>query len=352
MGAAAAIALSGCSSSSGNGSPKGGILEGGSTGGASAGGGAGTGGSSGTGGATSSSNSPIGKSCLVDGDCVAGLTCITTASNTLGGGGPPGGFCSLDCSGDGGQATCAQYDPGATCLLASDTQAFCFEGCTVGSQDANKCHGRSDMACNQATDSTGAPVTGDDYCAPACRGDFDCKGRKCDLASGLCVDTTTGTGKLPLGSQCTPGAKVDQCTGVCIQFTDGTSTYPTCSGLCTLGQLGCDQDPSSTAPPDSVCNLPISATATVGDSGFCAQLCDCDSQCRFPGFICQTLPTAAVSSLGRSGQCTPAIDSTTGMALPHIPTCPTTTPILDAGGSPAPDAGADAGTPDAGKKKK
>lgn len=353
VGAAAAITLSGCGSSSGGGSAKGGLLDGSSTGGASGAGstgGATSGG--GSGGATSSSSSPIGKSCLVDTDCLAGLTCVTTASDTLNGGGPPGGFCTLDCSGDGGPASCAQYDPGSVCLQTSPTTgaALCFEGCTVGSSDANKCHGRSDVACEQAVDTGGNPVTGDDYCAPACRGDFDCKGRKCDLGSGVCADTTTGTGKLPIGSKCTPGATVDQCTGICLQLSDGSTTYPTCSGVCTVGQLGCNQDPSSTAPPDSACGFAATDTATTGDSGFCAQLCDCDSQCRFPGFICQTLPSAAVSSLGRSGQCTPATDPATGMALPHLPTCATTTPIPDAGGSPT--SAPDASTPDAGKKKK
>ncbi|HEX4473743.1 MAG TPA: hypothetical protein VH142_01625 [Polyangiaceae bacterium] len=353
MGASAALTLSGCGSSSGNGPPKGGLLlDGGSTGGSSgatsAGGSTSVGGS---GGATSSSSSPIGKSCLVDSDCLAGLTCVTTASDALGGGGPPGGFCSLDCS---AEDSCAQYDQGSICLQTSDTAAYCFESCTIGSSDANKCHARSDMACNQPLDSTGAPASGPGYCSPTCRGDFDCKGRKCDLSSGLCVDTTAGTGKLPIGSKCTPGATVDQCTGACIQFlgVDGGSTLPICTGVCSLGQLGCDQDPNSTAAPDSACDIPVTDTATTGDSGFCAQLCDCDSQCRFPGFICQTLPSAAVSALGRSGQCTPATDST-GAALPHIATCPTGTPVADSGPPPTPeaDAAADAAA-DAGKKKK
>jgi len=250
----------------------------------------------------------LGGACESDHDCAPKLHCLGSTSHDLGGGGPAGGLCTVDCSQDD---VCSEFD--AICLSVTDTTAFCFEPCTIGSSDPNKCSGRVDMACNQPIDADGNPESGPGYCAPSCGSDADCKGRKCDLASGYCADTTTGTGVLPLGAACDPNLMPDHCTGACVTFLGGLSL---CSGLCSLGTIGCDQSQSSPTP-SVACDIPSSTTATTGDSGYCGPLCDCDADCLYPGFVCEPLPQVA-QAYGREGQCVPPTGDS-GEPVSHIP---------------------------------
>lgn len=251
----------------------------------------------------------IGGSCTSDRDCKSGLICVSPASNAFGAGGPPNGMCTADCSRD--SAACTLFD--AICITVNANTAYCFEGCTVGSSDPNKCGGRLDSACVESVDSGGNPVAGSDFCDPTCATDADCKGRKCDLGTGLCVDVTSGSGVLPLGAECDPNLTPDHCKGACITFQGGVSL---CSGVCSLGTIGCDQDQSNPTP-SVACDIPGSATATTGDSGYCATLCDCDGDCLYPGFVCEPFPQIA-EAYGREGQCVPPTGDS-GVAVSHIP---------------------------------
>jgi hypothetical protein len=278
------------------------------------------------------STAVVGNVCTKDSQCDAGLTCLPSTSKALGGGGPASGLCTLDCA-KGGQATCDAIDPGSICRPLDETGkvAYCFERCIPGTgTDAPKCHSRPDMAC--------APSPGsntDFYCAPTCRGDFDCESRKCDPLTGLCVDTVGGT--LPIGSACQmppdggtlPAAEL--CKGVC-QSTAATPSKETsaCTNPCALGVRGsCDQstDPTSTRLPTAGC-VPLFPNETNGDVGVCVQLCNCDGDCLNKDFWCAQLAPEAIRQLGQQGTCVTAnsVDPTQ-----HRASCKATPP--DAGGS-------------------
>lgn len=253
----------------------------------------------------------VGKGCTKDADCATGLTCLLPSGDALGGGGPAGGICTVDCA-NGLQADCDAVDTGSLCVTDVAGSAFhCLEGCFIGNgvpSDAPKCHDRPDMAC--------APTdTGDAFCAPTCRGDFECGSRKCDPAGGLCTGTVAGT--LATGSPCDPSATANDCRGVCMSFatTGGTKDNSQCSAICSLGMPGgCGRDPKSTARPEEACVLGVPGEAT-GDFGECAQLCDCDTDCRNPKFVCLAVPASL--NLGRAGYCTAGQDMTG--AVPGIP---------------------------------
>jgi len=271
----------------------------------------------------------VGKTCTKDSQCDPGLTCLAPTSTALGGGGPASGLCTLDCA-KGGQAACDSVDPGSICRPLDETGkiAYCFERCIPGAgSDAQKCHLRPDMAC--------APISNSEaYCAPTCRGDADCEGRKCDPLSGLCVAEVAGT--LPVGSACQmppeggtlPAAEL--CKGVC----QSTAAAPTkansaCTNPCALGVVGsCDQDPNSTRLPTAGC-VPLNLNETNGDVGVCVQLCNCDSDCLNKDFWCAQLAPAAIAQLGQQGTCVTAnsVDATQ-----HRASCKATPP--DAGTKP------------------
>jgi MYXO-CTERM domain-containing protein len=252
---------------------------------------------------------PVGKACVTAADCAAGLICIPSTSDALGGGGPPGGLCTVDCS-KNGQADCDAVDPGSFCG-ASDADgkiAHCFETCEEGPPlgDAVKCHNRPDVAC--APDGQG-----NGYCAPTCRGNSDCGKRQCNPLTGLCQDSVPGT--LSTGAQCDSTAAKNDCFGgACSQYGGGDPTVDnsSCSAVCALGvpgACGTDPDPNSKQLPDAAC-LPLVADGleSIGDIGGCVQLCDCDTDCRNKSFVCQTV--SPLSGLGRGGLCVPGKDGT------------------------------------------
>jgi hypothetical protein len=280
-------------------------------------GGQGSGGSSGT---TGTTGKPIGRACRVDADCGGNkVFCLSSASNATGLGGPANGLCVVDCATDA--TACTSVDPLSVCVSFSSAggPAYCLEGCTVGpSGGTAKCHDRPDFACD---DSTG-PGGGDGICVPVCRGDFDCGGRKCDLGSGFCNDAPAVSGTLPLGSDCDPSAVTTTCAGVCVPL-DSSGKAGMCSGLCSLGTVGCGDDPSSTAPLHAECLFDATALGlgSTGDIGLCGVLCDCDSECTASGRVCRPVPAADQGVSGRAGYCGGAVDPT-GAPNDHIAACP------------------------------
>src|SRR5262249_6391646 len=151
-----------------------------------------------------------------------------------------------------------------------------------------KCHKRHDMAC---ADPRGRGIG---YCKPTCRGDFDCASanRVCDLSDGVCKDKLDAIRTLPAGSKCDPNANTDRCAGACVGIISGdasTTDIGFCSGFCKLGDQGCGFDPSSSDPVDSFCLFGTSMQSDLDDLGFCAQLCDCNDDCRDPDFVCNSV---------------------------------------------------------------
>jgi hypothetical protein len=287
------------------------------------------------------STTPLGKTCLNDTDCGEGLFCALTSGNEFEGG-AAGGVCTLDCSslvtGESETSPCSDIDENAVCVAMSDTVGYCLEGCFVGPPvgGAGKCHKRNDMVCYQGP--------GDEigYCQPACRGDFECKGRKCDLARGVCVDELEGT--LPLGAKCDPDAEQETCKGgFCVAFSsavDGGPVDAFCSGMCRIGSVGCGEDPS-VSTVGAVCLLSPLGDASSGDFGFCAQLCDCDDDCGNDDFVCEALPEELQTAWGKVGACSPPIGA--DGPVTGIP-CNGPRPVPDGGGTPDAAPASDAAT--------
>jgi hypothetical protein len=314
-----------------------------------AGAGVGVGGAAGNGTVTTT---PIGQTCLKDSDCgTQGLTCLLPTGTEFLGGGVANGVCTLDCSADinavspSAVSACAKVDPSATCLQVSPTQGFCWELCTTGAVPSSeiKCHNRRDMGCYDPD------MVGTGYCKPTCRGDFDCAGRKCDLSEGICVDSIPAGRNLPLGSMCDPQLNDDPCQGRCIGISANDSgplaSQGFCSGLCKIGEIACGVDPTSKNPIAADCLFAPDMNADLGDLGFCAQLCDCNADCKNPDFICSSLPSQLVSQIGRKGACNPKAGANPGEANGIACTGTTKPPVVVDSGKPKPrtaDAGPDA----------
>jgi hypothetical protein len=211
---------------------------------------------------------------------------------------------------------CASVDATAVCVslddrgtaTPDDDLSYCLPGCKLGTQPgaADKCRGRSDLVCTESLVGSG---TG--YCRPACRSDIDCAPLFCDLGTGLCGDAArTGT---PIGSSCDP--QQPQCSGACI--AQGTA-FTECSGVCSFGTEGCGQN--GDPPLDYFCAVAAAAGAGDGDLGYCAKLCDCDSDCAASSGVCE--PEAdLVAKAGHKGFCAPPLGPT-GKPTSHLPCAP------------------------------
>jgi hypothetical protein len=275
------------------------------------------GGPSGTGGILDVPLRIIGAPCAANRDCDLGLFCLAQGGSDFAGGGPAHGVCSVDCSIEG-MATCQAIDPSSRCVIvddngtpsANDDRAYCFPGCLLGDSGAGKCLGRPDLTCFESSVN---PAAG--FCQPVCNGDFECGNRACDHALGVCVDPAAITGLLPMGAPCDPSSPARQCAGACLQFSDG---YSACSGFCNLGEAGCGSDPSSSDPIDAFCLLSVGDPDlySIGDAGFCMELCDCDEQCAHPGALCDPFSASVVDALGRAGVCVPPELSANGIGVP------------------------------------
>ncbi|HEU4580488.1 MAG TPA: hypothetical protein VFS67_19665 [Polyangiaceae bacterium] len=248
----------------------------------------------------------VGRRCSADADCGEGLQCFTDKSNAMFGGGPAGGYCSLPCTGN---EVCSAVDPDSECLGLTATQSVCLRTCR--NQDPrslaeNKCLTRPDVVCMSEValgeaDFTGARQPG--WCFPQCGSDEDCPGRVCDLQRGVCVDARPAG--LSIGEACTGGT---QCAGgICVA---ASATEAFCSAPCVFGQpVGCGYGPSATQR-DAGCLGPrfggFLSSEGIGDSGFCAELCDVDTDCAQAsnGWVCN-LSDGVRERFGRGGTCFP-----------------------------------------------
>lgn len=238
----------------------------------------------------------LGGACQGNGDCAAGLICIRPNDNvsTISPAGVGNGVCTAECL-----ANPALCDPlGGSCLAVDAnqqgtvTRAICFENCTLGPHA--KCHNREDIVC-EPVDQAETQF----QCVPLCVTNADCAGRKCDPASGLCVDALPPAGK-SVGSGCTvvSGQRNTECDdGVCLPLAtvpDGGSGPGVCSGFCRLGTsaaCGFRAGPLVPGSPTAACVLPWGATGyDVGDLGLCLQLCDSVGDCSYQAndWTCRT----------------------------------------------------------------
>ncbi|MCA9668786.1 MAG: hypothetical protein KC503_24500 [Myxococcales bacterium] len=199
----------------------------------------------------------IGESCRAG--CLDGLQCESAL--------PEGGMCTKACTKDadcGGLGRCIGADgseqppPGQ-----SSGSGTCHLRCNVRSI-VESC--RESYVCRVAGKSG--------YCAPDCRVK-PCDGAKtCDAASGLCVDSASGS----IGERC--GKDVGTCdgtpNGVCLAL--GTFFEPFCTIPC--------------APFTKPCPTALAGAACVlggGTDAYCAFICDPDDpKCPSPDLTCQS----------------------------------------------------------------
>lgn len=272
-------------------------------------------------------SSLIGRACTEDAQCGGGLTCFTSNSNAFFGGGPPNGYCTLNCDED---AQCSAIDRASSCF-----QGMCLRTCRSLPQSSlgdntraqalqeNKCLGRMDLACNSEaflgiSEFSGLRQAG--WCIPQCGSDDDCPGRSCDLARGVCVDTPTAG--LPIGARC---ANNGECSGGLCVFLSSEESF--CSAPCVFGQpAGCGYGLSA-SPRGAGCILPqvrgFLSTEGAGDMGLCGELCSVSADC---------------TQTDRGWTCEQSSDTASLFNTPGL--CDAPTPVVDAGvdGGSSPDA--------------
>lgn len=271
-------------------------------------------------GTDAGSTGTLGSTCTSNSDCNSGLTCELPGSNDFGSGGPSLGYCTTTCTQN---SDCTSFDSAAQCVNvgSGSSTAYCLEGCDPSGQ--NQCQGRYDSLCMPLaqTGADGGVIDGGttvSACMPVCATDNDCGGRKCDMNSGLCVDTPK-SGQ-PVGAPCNPqaiqGGATDPCAGFCISDSTSDPTSGFCTGFCSTNSLGvpgaCGSNPQQGTAQDAACLF--QATFTSGAQiGICGQLCDCDSDCLGTGEVCQSWANAGISNpsqftqmFNRAGLCVTA----------------------------------------------
>lgn len=240
--------------------------------------------------------SVLGATCGSDGDCGQGFRCALPPDDRLYGGSPARGYCTRSCEGLE-DTSCVAF--GGLCEnVAGDGDPpswQCLQACIPGgaTHDVEKCHGRSDSACQpvQVRLDLGLEPVG--LCYPVCSSDSHCGDtRVCDPRSGVCIEGALSGGDL--GAACMPDAST--CAGECIGYSEGQGdfAYGYCSQPCTYGIDGA-------CPAEGwTCAFGDSRTTGVGDFARCQPTCESDGDCKGrlpsdPGVYCD-MSTAA--SLG------------------------------------------------------
>lgn len=248
---------------------------------------------------TGPATSALGAPCASDSQCGQGMICITSAADDFIGGGPANGFCTVDCTASVDDSDCEAVQAGSVCIPTGQ-RAHCMPSCSEGIDPGNKCKGRDDVAC----DFFRFASYGVSYCRPTCGSDADCDGRLCDLGLGTCVDELPGQD--PLGSACDPNAGTNSCaSGTCIRgTTPATTNSGVCTGICTLGAIGCGETQSEPSSPGAPFCAPFLGNYSgVGDAGLCLQSCGCDDDCLSPDYKCLRLPDDVAAAFGVGGMC-------------------------------------------------
>jgi hypothetical protein len=218
------------------------------------------------------------------------------------GGALVGGTCAVECSQDPG--ICDRLTRNAVCVKAStgelsmesmaadsDERAYCFQACNLGDEASSRCHDREDVACS-------ALAEGASFCRPLCSSDADCPGKHCDPLLGVCLDDAVRGAFL--GNECDPAAEDPGCQGLCLTVDDVSA----CTGRCIYGSAN-DCGNRELGRP-GLCFIP-EGEGSIGDVGFCSQLCDCDRQCFHPDMICDPFMDPPLEELLQAkGVCLPA----------------------------------------------
>lgn len=275
----------------------------------------------------------LGMTCRTAADCgEQGLRCLGDNEDFMDGqGAPGGGLCTADCETD---ADCRLFDATAVCATLAEAPLvlgyaskpvarLCMQGCQLGAPSgATKCHGRVDMACRPfaptqaATCLKKSDVCPKDTfcyrgacrelgCGPRCNADEDCSaGRHCNPFSGLC--DVEAPEPVPVGADCPNDDASTVCGGGnCLELSDasGARVKRACTQSCTIGQT-CGEGTGA-------CILPRFQNFSVGDVGYCAQGCNCNSDCLHPVDRCVPFGDALTEkTYGALGVCDAAPEGT------------------------------------------
>jgi hypothetical protein len=225
--------------------------------------------------------------CSLDSDCALGEVCDADAGGCVPAPEP-------ECSADTGCAEGEICDvASALCVTAppppcsGDTDCGAGELCEL---ETGACVTPPPPACSE--DSDCAPerlcdlITGTCFLpATSCASDADCPGRVCNPSSQLCIDAPA----IPIGGACSEDA---ECAG---EFCASIRSSLFCSGICLLGTpVGCEPYGS-----DAFCLVTVDAAQGIGA---CLGLCNVDSDCAQPGYVCTAFRTPIE---GRTGACLP-----------------------------------------------
>jgi len=263
-------------------------------------------------GADASERSRLGASCRQDAECPPKAFCLDAVDTRLFGGAPPEGTCVADCSSD--VAVCDQFME-AVCVgidqspAQADAQvsatAFCLESCTLGPVTDSKCHGRDVVACAPLVDSSNA----EGFCRPVCSNDTQCPSGVCAADRGVCVASTTPDDTF--GRRCDAitdagsaadseaGTEAAGCDGICLELDEATAV---CSRRCVFGET-VECAPASGGLRRGGC-LFVTSGGSIGDLGYCAELCDCNDDCIEPSFVCDAFDDSALeTAFARKGVC-------------------------------------------------
>jgi hypothetical protein len=284
-------------------------------------------GSSGDGGGAA-----LGASCTRDADCPTGGFCLTGDTRQLFGGAPPAGTCVAACDSVGGcaafgSATCVQVDdPAAAADAGQSATGLCFERCQIGGAAGTgaKCHGRAQIACAPVE----ASASGAGYCRPICATSGECLSGVCDPRRGVCVDSAPTDPAFALRCQAPAdggagpdggGGAADAAVAAEDGGGDAAVAAPPCAGLCvgvsassSLCTRRCLFGSTDECAPEldgrrrGGC-LFVTKGGSVGDLGYCAELCDCNRDCADPSLVCDAFDDPTLeAAFTRKGVCTPA----------------------------------------------
>jgi hypothetical protein len=306
----------------------------------------------------------LGRTCSKDGDCGgSGLRCLSAGEGYMDGQGSPAhGLCTADCASD---TDCRAFDDAGVCATLAEAPLvlvyaskpvprLCMQGCSYGAPIGDtKCHGRPDLACRPFAPFPVALCTNEREicqegticyrgacreagCGPRCNADTDCSGgRFCNPFNGLCEQEKAVT--VPIGADC-PGEGDPTSTicgsGICLEIgIQGMHVKRMCTQSCTIGGL---------CGVDGACVMGKLDDYAAGDAGYCAQRCNCDSECRNAADMCLPWKNAGLEAHFQSrGICNYAPDGTE-----TLPSCGVD---QGAGGSSAMTAGGAAGVESGGQ---
>lgn len=126
---------------------------------------------------------------------------------------------------------------------------------------------------------------------------------QCDRLNSVCVGTKReGNG---LGEPCDPENEVTACEGQCVTV-NGLNQ---CSHRCAFGASSDCQGTSGDAGSSQagLCVFP-EATGSIGDVGFCGQLCNCNDECTHPDAVCDPFIDEEIMRLvDAAGTCVSAL---------------------------------------------